>query len=125
MRFPAASPILPALLFAAVTACTLTTGQRAAIVSIEGALCSALLPLAWPGGGSADALVCAGSEGVLSAALASLPAPGAQPALTPQGGGSGPPPALVRRPVHARGKLVGFVPESIATDVQRRLDAQR
>lgn len=100
--------------------CALSAPQRAAIVSIEGALCSALLPLAWPGGGSADALACQGSEGALSAALASLPTPAA--GLVPSSPGAGPPPPLERRPVHAHGKLVGFVPASIAADVQRRLD---
>lgn len=103
-------------------ACALSAPQRAAIVSIEGALCSALLPLAWPGGGSADALVCQGSEGALSAALASLPAPAASSAAGPSSPGAGPPPPMERRPVHARGKLVGFVPATIAADVQRRLD---
>lgn len=100
--------LVPAYAF--TIGCALTGPQRALVVSIEGALCSALLPLAWPGGGSADALVCQGSEGILAAALASLPAPAANAPAGPSSPGAGPPPPMVRRPVHRAGKLVGFVP---------------
>lgn len=118
---------LPCFAAAYLLVCTACVGGKlspAAAVAIEGAelaACSVLLPLAVPGQGTADALACQGSESLLKGILDGISAPAAQPAIGATGGSAGPPPPLVRVAVARAGKVVGFVPRSVAGEVQAKL----
>lgn len=131
MRFPLALLILAASLCTSCVNGQLTPVGSAAIVAAEGALCSALLPLASPylpaGFGAFDALACQGSEAALGAALAAS-APAA-PAITPASGGASWGPGSVRPlcavRVSASGRLLGLAPCAAKVTAGHEMGATR
>lgn len=104
---------------ASLPGCTAAQGRaiEAPLLALGQAACDALLPLALPGLGPLDVLVCGGAESAVAGALAAA-GPSTAPVVVGQSV------VVPHRPLRLRGKVVAWVrtPADVVARAQKVLD---